>query len=438
MTSRPADLAVIAAEGIAAARRRLRTRAAVERRQDRLARTQIPWLIAHSAWTARRFSDAGLPPGRWRELPPVEKPDMMGNFDQLNTVGARLDDVLALAREAEATRDFTGQLTTRGGEITVGLSTGTSGTQGAFIVSRADRLRWAGSVLAAIFRPFPWALQTPQRVAFFLRADGGLYRTAASRRVSIDFYDILRPVEELADRLTRTSPTVIVGPPSVLRAVADAGGRARPSRVVSVAEVLEGQTEAFLAGWFGAPVIQIYQATEGLLGLPCAAGQLHLAEEHVHIEAEPVGEGLVRPVITDLRRRAQPVVRHRLNDLLKLGDGCGCGSATRRIVRIVGRQDDALLLPGANGEVTIWPDFLRAALSRVPELREYRLIQTGPAALCVEVEPWLAGLRATVRDHVLAELDRHGVRGVSLTDRPWQPLPPGVKLRRVFRNTNKE
>lgn len=429
------DIAVIAAEGIAATHRTLKTRQAVERRQDRLARKQIPWLLRHSAWTAQRFAEAGLAPSQWRELPPVGKPEMMGNFDRLNTVGARLDDVLALAREAEATRDFTAQLETPSGQVSVGLSTGTSGSQGAFIVSREDRLRWAGTILAALFRPFPWALRTPQRVAFFLRADGGLYRTAASRRVQIDFYDLLRPVAELAEQVRATAPTLIVGPPSVLRAVAEAGGTARPTRVVSVAEVLEEDTKEFLSQHLHAPVVQIYQATEGLLGLPCAAGELHLAEEHVHIETEPVAGSLVRPVITDLRRRAQPVIRHRLNDLLELGPACACGSATRRIARIIGRQDDALRLPGIHGEVTVWPDFLRAALSRVPDLREYRLIQTGPAALRVEVHPWEPELRQSVRTLILNELRDRAVawQRVTLEECPWEPLPPATKLRRVFR-----
>src|SRR5699024_2336267 len=106
----------------------------------------------------------------------------------------------------------------------------------------------------------------------------------ASSRVHIDFFDILRPIEELAAQLTLARPTLIVGPPSVLRAVLQAGAHARPERVVSVAEVLEDPTRRVLEDGFAAPVVQIYQATEGMLGLPCAEGELHLAEEHVQVE----------------------------------------------------------------------------------------------------------------------------------------------------------
>lgn len=430
------DTALIGLEGVAAARRRLTTRDAVRARHGRLARHQIPWLLQHSAWTAQRFAEADLPPERWWQLPPVGKREMMAHFDALNTVGVRLEEVLALAHEAEDTRDFTGTLTTAAGEVGVGLSTGTSGARGAFLVDREDRLRWAGTVLAALLRPFPWSLRTPQRVAFFLRADGTLYRTAASSRVQIDFHDILRPIEQLAAALTATDPTLVVGPPSVLRAVLEAGARARPEKVVSVAEVLEDGTRNVLEHGFEAPVVQIYQATEGMLGLPCASGELHLAEEHVHVETEPLGGGLVRPVLTDLRRRAQPVIRHRLDDVLDLAPDCSCGSATRRIRRIIGRQDDALELPGPGGaQITIWPDFVRGALSDVPGLEEYRVLQTGPAMLRVETAPSSERIRAEVRERIGRALRRQGVLWdlVTIDEHAWRPAPAGTKLRRVLR-----
>lgn len=429
------DTLRILGEGVAAARRSLPTRAAVAARQNRLARRQFPWLLQHSSWIRRRFDDAGLGPSQWRGLPVVGKQDMMANFDELGTVGVRLDDVLALAREAEATRDFSKPLDAPGGPVTVGLSTGTSGAQGAFVVSRDDRLRWAGTILASLFPPFPWSLRHPQRVAFFLRADGGLYRSAQSRRVDIRFFDIYRPLDELARELTDLQPTVVVGPPSVLAAVASAGGRARPARVVSVAEVLEEGTAAMLATHFAAPVIQIYQATEGLLGLPCRAGELHLAEEHVHFDLEPVTDSLVQPVITDLRRRAQPIVRHRLGDLLELGADCACGLATRRVVRIAGRHDDALRLPTRLGdETTIWPDFFRGLLAGVPGLMEYRLVQRA-ATLHLQVAPWTPEVRDDALRLLRDALVQHNVDPgrVTLQATEWVPAAPGTKLRRVYR-----
>ena len=211
----------------------------------------------------------------------------------------------------------------------------------------------------------------------------------------------------------------------MLRALLDAGATARPERVVSVAEVLEDADRAALEAGFG-PVVEVYQATEGLLALPCPHGHLHLNEAHVHFDFEALGDGYVRPVLTDLRRRAQPMIRHRLNDLLVLADGCACGQAARRVARIAGRQDDALNLPSASGSrLTVWPDFVRGALNRVADLREYRAEQVGAARLHLQLDPDAPALRQAAEREVGAALARSGVGDIELTFGPLLPERAG-------------
>ena len=423
------------------ARLTFRSRAALDRHQERLAHGHLRWVAAHSPAVAARFRAAGLPLSRWRDLPPTDKAAMLATFDTLNTVGVTLDRALAVGRQAERTRDFTPTLATPAGPVTVGLSTGTSGTQGVFLVSRAEQARWAGTVLRHLLPGGLWGLLRPQRVAFFLRADSPLYRSVGRGRLDFRFFDLLRPLPELTAEAQAYAPTLIVGPPGVLRALHRTGAGLR-ARVISVAEVLDPDDEAALRGW--GDVVQVYQATEGLLALPCPHGSLHLNEAHVHFDlepldgGEPLGNGLHRPVITDLRRRAQPFIRHRLDDALRLHpDPCPCGQAARRIHSIAGRQDDALHLPGAAGEsVTVWPDFLRGALAAVPGLREYRADQTGPTRLTLHLDPHTPDTQA----HALAAV-RDALRRshadparVSLDTRPLAPPPPGTKRRRVTRS----
>ncbi|WP_424952924.1 F390 synthetase-related protein [Deinococcus sp.] len=439
---RPGSLTVLrhaALEG----RLLFRDRARLEAHQERLARVQMRWLAAHSPYTARRLREAGLSPDGWRGLPPIGKAEMMGHFDALNTAGLRLEDVLRVARQAEQSRDFSPTIAGRSGPVTVGLSSGTSGTQGAFLVDRAERLQWAGVILRHLLPP-PWpaGLLHRQRVAFLLRAEGGLYRSVQGRQIGFRFLDLLRPVSGLAAELSTYRPTLLVGPPSVLRALLDAGAVARPDRVVSVAEVLEDDDRAALEAGFG-PVVQVYQATEGLLALPCRHGELHLNEAHVHFDFEHLGGGHLRPLITDLRRRVQPVVRHRLDDLLLLGADCSCGLASRRVERIAGRQDDALLLPGNSGEtVTVWPDFIRAALNLLPGLREYRAEQTGAADLLISLAPDTPEGRTRAALEVRAVLERTGVDAARVA-LSFAAMPaaldapvPGLKRRRVARHWN--
>ncbi|WP_226342649.1 F390 synthetase-related protein [Deinococcus sp. AJ005] len=411
-----------------------RDRATLEKHQGRLATEHLRWVAAHSPFTAGRFLSAGLGLSQWRELPPVGKAEMMAHFDQLNTAGLHLKDVLEIARRAEDTRDFTPTLPTPRGPVTVGLSSGTSGNAGAFVVSRAERLQWAGVVLRHLLPAFPLGLLKRQRVAFLLRADGGLYRSVGSGRLDFNFLDLLRPLDELAAELSAYDPTLLIGPPSVLRALLDAGATVQPERVVSVAEVLEDDDRAALERGFG-PVVQVYQATEGLLGLPCRHGNLHLNEAHVHFDFEAAGDGYLRPILTDLRRTTQPMVRHRLDDLLVLADGCSCGLASCRVLRVAGRQDDALDLPGASGRVTIWPDFLRGAMNRVPGLREYRVEQTGPAELRLLIQPLTPEIRQEACAQVRRALEWGGgdVARIQLTVQPLPATLPGFKRRRVSR-----
>ena len=417
------------------ARLGFRTRAALERHQQRLAHEHLRWVAAHSPAVAARFRAAGLPLSRWRDLPPTDKAAMLATFDTLNTVGVTLDRALAVGRQAERTRDFTPTLATPAGPVTVGLSTGTSGTQGVFLVSRAEQTRWAGTVLRHLLPGGLRGLLRPQRVAFFLRADSPLYRSVGRGRLDFRFFDLLRPLPELAAEVQAYAPTLIVGPPGVLRALHRTGA-GLSARVISVAEVLDPDDEAALRGW--GDVVQVYQATEGLLALPCPHGSLHLNEAHVHVHLEPLGDGLHRPVITDLRRRAQPFIRHRLDDALRLHpDPCPCGQAARRIHSVAGRQDDALHLPGAAGEsVTVWPDFLRGALAAVPGLREYRADQTGPARLTLHLDPHTPDTQAHALSAVRDALRRSRAdpARISLDTRPLDPPPPGTKRRRVTRS----
>ena len=121
------------------------------------------WLLrfrdrtAFEAWQQRqvqRFLGKHVPrspfyrqfPGqRLTALPIIDKSVMLEHFDGMNTVGIGLGEATAAALAAETTRDFAPEL--RG--ITVGLSSGTQGTRGVFLVSPEERARWAGVVKQA-------------------------------------------------------------------------------------------------------------------------------------------------------------------------------------------------------------------------------------------------------------------------------------------------
>jgi putative adenylate-forming enzyme len=342
---------------------RFRTRARFEAWQGRRIRAFLRRIPAAPYYRGVPTRHGRFGAARLDDLPIVDKATLLEHFDELNTRGVRLADALGVALEAERSRDFSPLVD---GDLTVGLSSGTSGRRGAFLVSPSERMLWAGTVLARVLdrRALgqllrPW--RPPLRIAFFLRAGGNLYESVASSRIRFAFHDLTESFDAQVAALDAAgrggeSPDVLVAPASVLDALARRaqGGslRIRPRLVLSVAEVLEPGTAARVAAAWGVPTRQVYQATEGLLALSCEHGALHLNEESVHVEREWLDAGRTRftPVVTDFDRRTQIIARYRLDDVLRVdpvrlrpgdgGAGGGRRAGGRRAAAARGRRAD--------------------------------------------------------------------------------------------------
>ena len=416
-------------------RMRFGSRAELERYQAKKLRTFMQRLSRASPYF---LPWAAEPLAQW---PLMDKAIMMQHFDTLNTAGLQLEQVLEQALRAEHSRDFTP--TVRG--ITVGLSSGTSGQRGVFVVSAAEKAQWAGLMLS---RALPAGLFAGERVALFLRANSNLYTAVRNRWLAFEFFDLFQPFEQQAASLAHYAPTIIVAPAQVLRELAIkvlAGELAlAPQRVISVAEVLEPQDRVLIVQAFGS-VHQIYQATEGFLASTCAHGVLHLNEEYVHVEPEWLDEAQQRfvPIITDFTRFTQPIVRYRLNDILVMRKTpCPCGRVTRALDAIEGRCDDLLWLPGVQAaRVPVFSDVLSRALAQaLPPTADYRLVHQGSADLTLEValpSPELEAVQAHVTRAMLG-------LGVDIDQLRWtlnQQAPvyqAGAKRRRIVRQAGSE
>jgi len=408
--------------------RPLRTRAAVERRQRRLLRRHLRFLATRSPYFR------GLAQGRalqLSQLPLMDKAVMMTHFDELNTVGVQRDDALRMALDGERTRDFAEELD----GCSVGMSSGTSGHRGLFVVSTREREAWAGTVLA---RALPRGRMLGHRIALFLRADNTLYESVASKAVSFEYFDVFDDLQTNLARLADFAPTILVAPPSVLLQIAQrstALGIA-PQKVYSVAEVLEQRDADRIRRDFGIPVLhQIYQCTEGFLAHSCEHGTVHLNEDSVLFEREELGDGRFVPIVTDLRRRAQPIVRYRLGDILRVRQApCPCGSALTGIDRIEGREGDTLQLSGSEGgTVPVFADAIGRVMLFVDGIRDYRLVQTARDALEVHLDTDDDEVRKKIADEILTLLDRLGCERPQLSFEMYLP-DARSKMRRVRRD----
>ncbi len=375
-------------------------------------------------------------------LPIVDKATMLGDFAGFNTHGVSLEQAVAVALAAEESRDFRPTLNVGGEELTVGLSSGTSGTRGVFLVSAQERARWAGLLLGRLLardglRQVLHPRLPPLRIAFFLRANSNLYSTLCSRRIDFRFHDLWAPWYEQLEKLNARPPDVLTAPPTVLKKLTEERRNGTlhiaPRQVISVAEVLEPDDEQAIVDAWGVPVQQVYQATEGFLGASCPEGRVHLNEEQIHIEPEWLDTEHRRfhPIVTDFSRTTQLVVRYRLDDVLHLADGpCPCGRPSLSLAAIEGRADDVLWGEAKEGgaPVAVFPDLVRNAMTRVEGLGEYRLAQEG---MRWRFATPTTGAAEAIERELSALADRLGIRRPVVTFEPWTDLPLGEKRRRI-------
>jgi len=389
--------------------------------QDRRARAIVAYAIKRSPFYRDHF--AGCDTRDWRALPTVDKQSMMQAFDAFNTANVHRTDAMDVALRAEADRNFSATIN----GLTVGLSSGTSGQRGLFVVDRAEQLRWAGTMLA---RALPSLRRRGLRLAFFLRSNSRLYQRLGAW-IDFRYFDLTTPLTESIAALNALHPDVLAAPPSMLARLGEARDcgalRIAPERLVSVAEVLEPQDEERLRATFGVPVHQVYQCTEGLLAVSCAQGSLHLQEDVVAVQFEQISAHdatRMTPIVTDLWRRTQPIIRYRLGDVLTLAPApCACGSAFRVIERIEGRLDDVCYQTNP----PLFPDdFRRLILAAHPSIEDYQLTHS-PTSIRIHIQT------TAPFDEVAAAL-RSAFAALPLPleiRATLDPLPPAEKRRRV-------
>ncbi|MBW4083125.1 F390 synthetase-related protein [Paenibacillus sp. S150] len=417
---------------------RWKNRAALEQWQERRIQRHVEVIRRTSPFYRELW--AGVPAGEWRHFPVIEKQLMMDNFDTLNTAGITKDMAFAEAYEAENSRYF--KPTLHG--ITVGLSSGTSGSRGIFLVSEEEQAAWTGTVLAKLL---PGGLWQRAKIAFFLRANSNLYESVSQGRLQFQYFDLLEPLPRLVARLEQYNPDLWIAPPSMLRLLAEAriagSLTVQPRRLIAVAEVLDPLDRQHIERTFGRTVHQAYQCTEGFLGCTCECGTLHLNEDIVHIEKEYLDRESRRfvPVVTDFSRSVQPIIRYRLNDILtEAASPCPCGSLFTAIERIEGRCDDILYLPHLEdgGLVTLFPDFItRAVLSASADIEHYRVIQRSPLDLEISYrtrEGSTEDTEALVAGELSRLFNRLSCIPPQLQFTAYSFTPGAVKLRRVERS----
>ncbi|MEQ1819559.1 MAG: F390 synthetase-related protein [Terricaulis sp.] len=370
------------------------------------------------------FYAAAPPPTRLEDLPIIDKQIVLANFDKLNVKGVPY----------QAVRDALDAGGDRVDGLIVGQSTGTSGNRGVFVISEAERFTWLGVMLGKALPDFPFVRH---KVALALPGFNPLYASASETgRLALRFFDLTLGVDAWRDDLCTFAPDTIVAPPKVLRALAETSSL-RPSKVFSGAEVLDPLDREIVEARFGSRVREIYMATEGLFGVGCKHGVLHLAEDAVAFEFEPAPGGLVSPLVTDFTRSTQIMARYRMNDLLRLSDEpCGCGSPLQRVASVEGRQDDVFLIVSGEGkQLLVTPDIMRnAVIDADRRIQDFRIVQVGADRIVLSLATNVPSDAARAASAALKRaVGKAGAANVVIDLRSGIETPYDRKLRRVRR-----
>ncbi|MFI4963057.1 MAG: F390 synthetase-related protein [Legionellales bacterium] len=361
----------------------------------------------------------------FEEWPIINKHIMMAHFDDLNTLGIKKTEALNCALKAEETRDFSALI--KG--VAVGLSSGTSGTRGLFLARASERDAWAGIILAKVL---PDGFKKQERIAFFLRANSPLYTTLnKSKKIQFTFFDLLGNFDAHLEGLNHLQPTILSAPSSVLLALAHQKKRLtiNPKKIIAVAEVLEPSDEAFISKAFNQPVSKVYQCTEGLLAVSDKVSHtLVMNDEYLIIEKEWLDEERFIPVITDLLRTTQPIVRYRLDDVLVVSKEPGICT---QLSTIQGRLGDVCYGIMGDTLVPIFADILRHTMASSPiYFEDYQICQESLTDFSIQVSPELED-----KDVLITHLNTlFKQKGCAIPNWHWQGFekkPMDIKRRRI-------
>lgn len=235
-----------------------------------------------------------------------------------------------------------------------------------------------GSILA---KALPYSLLHHETIAFFLRANSTLYQSLSkSYRLKFQFFDLTQSLSSHFALLNRIQVSILSAPATVLFELAQAQNQGlikiQPHTLFSVAEVLEPEQQLFIESVFQVPVKQIYQCTEGFLGITNDNGAIQLNEEQLIIEKEWLDTQRFVPIITDLKRISQPIIRYRLDDVLIAAPQSTCPFT--EIASIEGREGDICIgiNQSTHHDTPIFADIIRQAMVRAPiKIQDYSIKQ---------------------------------------------------------------
>ena len=282
------------------------------------------------------------------DFPVLTKQDVIAHFDDIvtdrNVTRRRIAEFLARSTDPSELMD---------GRYHVLHTSGTSGTMGSFVFSHDAWINGASQVVRAM------GLKLRRRAAF-LGATRGHFAGVSLMMAGSDgtnalffnvrTFDVGRPMSQIIAELNDFQPEVVSAYAAVLKMLGEAQERGelriKPTELGNGGEPLLPEVRAELERIFGATVKNVYASSEHLyMGMPLPGSPgLNLLEDELIFELHPD-----HTCVTNLFNDVTPLIRYRLDDVLRLEEGGSSPYPFRRIKEIIGRQEDALVFTNEHG-----------------------------------------------------------------------------------------
>jgi phenylacetate-CoA ligase len=321
------------------------SRAEIEELQlERLA-ALLRTAVAHSPWHADRIGAAGIDPDAdltwdaFRRLPTMTRADARENRDRIAWLGVP-------------------------GGATLYNTGGSSGQPLSFYFGRSRQASDASGRMRA--RRW-WGVDVGAREVYLWGAPVELSKTDRTKQLRDRAFNQLllnafemspATMDDYLEAIDRFQPECIYGyASSVALLAAHALHRSKRPRlhclraVCTTGEPLFPHQRELIGSVFGAPVANEFGSRDiGFTAHQTPAGQMLLLSEHVVLESldargDPVPAGEVgEAVLTALCSEAQPFIRYRTGDMVRLaGERCREGRGLHVIDEVVGRSTDFIV-----------------------------------------------------------------------------------------------
>ena len=214
----------------------------------------------------------------------------------------------------------------------------------------------------------------------------GVFKTGACASLNVN-----TPIPDMAEWISRYKPDHLLSLPNIVKRLAPyciendirfPGLREIQVHGESCGELLRQQS---LEAW-DAPLHDMYTSREiGYMALQCPEHtHYHVQSEGVYLEVlddegQPCKPGEIgRVIVTTLRNYAMPLIRYQVGDYAEVGEPCPCGRGMPVLSRIMGREQDILVLPTGEQRWTLLgsPD-VRHFMEMAP-IRQYQFAHVAP------------------------------------------------------------